>query len=168
MNAPLPFAEPLVDEYGAGGGWQDTLAIASPAAGAALAFKVPGDRIIRPISIALRFVTSAVVGARAPVLEYLDADGVLICGHMSSANQAASINWQHCWSVENHPIAAGAALLQTGKLTPIFLVPGFQIRCRVAVIDAGDQISEVRLTADMFSTDARQRNSRSKGHRAGG
>lgn len=125
--------------------WYQLIDITAPAAGAAVKRKVPGETWERPISFRYKLVTSAVVKNRFPAVTFLDGDGNSFLHVESNVAVPASTTAFLNFFVD----CGGNAFPNGGEgfavLPEIMMAPGFALQADVTSIDAGDQISGVRL-----------------------
>lgn len=147
--------ESLLEPFGYGLGFRQILQGIDPAAGAGVSFKVPGQAVLRPVSCVFTLATSAVAAARYVTLEYQDPAGVAFAVSGAGVTVTASSTQRFAGD-----IGRGVAEWATGcdVLFPMvndFVDPGNVIVIKVANIDGGDQVSNVRIVVDSFSTGPR-------------
>lgn len=125
-----------------------TVPIASPVAGAEIAFTVPGHWILRPIALRARLVTSATVANRNVDLQVTDGVSVVLdCA--AGTVQAASKTVDYNWSAAGTSVSSGSALQQTVPFTPaIILSAGWKLQTVTNLIDGTDQWSAVTLVCE--------------------
>jgi hypothetical protein len=133
-------------------GHQELERPADPLAGAELVYTVPGEWIVRPLSVMVTLTTSATAGERAIVLEWRDADGVryAVAGTDVTvpASSAQAFNFQVEAAEGMWPVA-GAAIV---PMPSLFTWPAFAIAVRIIDGDAGDQLSSARLVVEKWTT----------------
>lgn len=142
----------VLQPYSVGRGFPQVKGVASPAAGAGFTYALTGSAVENLQAVAFRLVTSAVVANRVPVLDVLDGDGAVIASTMAGAAITASLTttvsfWQGAGAFSG---LTGARLV--APLPDLTLVAGLSVAVSVAAIDAGDQISAVRVFTEVFPT----------------
>lgn len=143
----------LLDAFTYGCGAQNALAVTSPAAGATQSVTVPGEYIYRVLAARLSITTDANAANRLVTLDYVDPRGVTYvqngAGLVLTANTTAQV---FQWS-RGRTVAEWAA--NTPVFVPlenVFLAPGWVVKFNVANIQAGDQLSSIRLLVEQFET----------------
>lgn len=131
---------------GSGAVQRTVLAAPQPAAGAGVTVSAPKSEWQQLVAVNFRLVTSAVVATRVPVVSVTDGSGVNIigvaAGYGATANTTADYSFVVGlgeWDQSNNANASG-------PLPPLPLAEGDSIVVSVGAIDAGDQISRVRVT----------------------
>lgn len=116
------------------------------AVGTGVTVPVPESEYQQLVAVSFRLVTSAVVATRTPVVSVTDGSGVAIVGVAAGYGATASTTADYTfavglgeWDQSNNAVASGA-------LPPLTLDAGDTIVIDVGAIDAGDQISRVRVT----------------------
>lgn len=147
-----PAAEPYVFPYGNGDAFSEVVAVANPAAGTLAQVKIPGQYITRINVVTFRFVTSATVAARIVRVEARDPDGVAVAIAGPIASQAASITADY--SLFSTAAAGPGASngLVGAPLFDMFMEPGYSLVITATNIQAGDQLSRVRLALQRLPT----------------
>jgi hypothetical protein len=135
-------------------GWPDLVYGDSPAAGAMYTFPITGRFLQRPISIFVRLVTDANVASRTVAIEFRDdaARRFNLCGAPVTQSASSTNDWvfsvwqeQAEWSVDSSIIV---------PLASVLLVPTYDFRIYVSNIQAGDQLSLIRIQRERFFSDA--------------
>ncbi len=146
------YAQPLVQPIAGRAGWQELIIGASPPAGADFIYLVPGEEVVKPLSIMCRLACSAVVGQRSLTVEFRDSEGIRYLVAGAEVTLAASQTQSFCW----HPTAGtpswpvnDAAL---APLPPQFIYPTCSLVIAIAGVQAGDQLDQVRLSVEKFQT----------------
>lgn len=153
MSSSPPYAEPLLDESGSGGGYLDTVAFDAVGAGVDMTRQVPGQAIERPRSLVVRLVTDATVGNRFVEVRYEDGNGGVFGLEGAALAIAASQDLLLAFNASrgSSERVAGSSLLS--RLPDGFLSPGHLLRVHVVGVQAGDQLSAGRLLVERYSTD---------------
>ena len=122
------------------------IAAAQPSAGSGVTVGVPESVTWTLLAVSFRLATSAVVANRTPVVSVTDGSGVNIigvsAGYAATAGTTADYSFALGlgeWDQSNNANASGA-------LPPLLLDGGDSIVISVGAIDAGDQVSRVRVT----------------------
>lgn len=123
-----------------------------PAVGVEFSYKVTGTYWERLRSLSFQLVTSAAVASRQVTLLILDQDGVELAAIPAATAQIASLTRKYTFlpdvSQQSGPVS-GRFL---GTLPTFFLRSDWTVKVEVALIDAGDQVSHVRLNRERFDT----------------
>lgn len=146
------FNQPLVEPVAGRVGWQELIRGEQPAAGASYQYKVPGQEVVKPLSVMCRLTTSAAVATRTLTIEYQDADGVRYLVAGAPVGLEASQTQSFCW----HPQAGAPAWpvedCALAALPPQFLYPTCSLVLKLGNAQAADQIDRVRISAEKFRT----------------
>lgn len=125
----------------------EVLAPASPAAGANLSYVFEDDFVIE--NFTMQLVTSATVANRRFKWMLTDASDNVLARGVAAADQAASLTWQH-FSTPGCPSMAAVQNLWLGTTIPaggIDVTAGMKLKTSIDNLQAGDQISGVKLVA---------------------
>lgn len=142
MTSPSGLLEP----FAYGGGFRQVLAPAAPAAGAELTVTVPGDRAWRILTGVFTYTASATVANRNPHLALLDGDGNPLGEFNSGTAQTAG-------QIVTYTVAAAYTWSGAGtniSIPDLVIYPGFKFGFHSDTMQAGDQISGVRLLVEEF------------------
>lgn len=146
------YAQPLVQPVAGQVGWQELLSPAAPAAGANFRYLVPGEEVLKPLSVMARLTCSAVVGERSLTLEYRDSSDVRYLVNGANVTLAASQVQSFVW----HPQAGDADWpvddAAIAPLSPQFLYPTTSLVLKIGNVQAGDQLDQVRISVEKFRT----------------
>jgi hypothetical protein len=149
----FPRSEGLLQPFGYGLGYQDFVAIATPAAGANASFTVEGRNLVRIYGARATLTTSATVANRFLSLDYLTARGNTFLRNAaglvvvaSTTNQAFEWNAQR---TDDKVVANAPVLL---PVFPAFLTPGTVVQFTVDAIQVGDQLTSLSLYVERFDT----------------
>lgn len=149
----LPGVAPPVEPYGHGRGYVDFLNPSNPAAGSGLVQKLDTTWLWRPLSIRFALATDANAANRFPTVDYTDPDGNVWVRNAAGLVLTANTPAQTFDFNAQRTVAEWAA--NTDVLAPLsdFFIPGgWQIRINVANVQAGDQISAIRLYVEKWVT----------------
>lgn len=134
----------------AGVPFPDHLLIPTPAAGASVTFKLDAEWEWNLQSLTFTLATSAVVANRMPFIRYADPDGTFWYSmHAGSASVAGAAGdlYTCVAGLGTSASAAPAGTVKAFELTlpDVWLPRGWQLQVTVAGMDAGDQLSALRL-----------------------
>jgi hypothetical protein len=110
-------------------------------AGADLAYKPSTSSPWKLLSMVATLTTSAVVGARAPTLQFLDQNGTLVLAIPASGTTAASLATVYSWYVAGSPSPGAGAVgggYASGVLPSFWLPAGWSVKTKTVAIDVGD------------------------------
>lgn len=136
----------LLEPFTYGGGFQQVLTPAPPAAGAQLVIPVPGGKAWRLLLGVFTYITSAAVANRNPHLAILDGDGVPLGEFNSGTAQTAGKTVVYTVAAAT-PWSGAAGNIAIPSLV---LHPGFGFGIHADTMDAGDQVNGVRLLVEEF------------------
>ena len=124
---------------------RSVIAPAQPSAGSGVTVTLPEAVYMELVAVTFRLVTSAVVATRTPVVSVLDGSSVALAavaaGYGATANTTADYSFVAGvaeWDQSNNANASGG-------LGPFPIDAGDSLAITVGAIDAGDQISRVRV-----------------------
>ena len=123
-----------------------------PAAGAGFTYTNDGSYWELIDLISMQLVTGSNAANRQVTLTIAGGDGIALATLPSASVQTASLTWHYTWSTEFSNFNTVVATAVTAPLPAIFLQPMYSIAVTVGAIDAGDQISGIRLYAERFVT----------------
>lgn len=146
----------ILEPFGYGAGFQDWIAVASPAAGASQSVTVGGENYIRVIAARASLTTDGNVANRVLTLDYINARGTTYVQNGASVLVTASTTAQVFEWDRNRSVAEW----NTG--TPVWaplldevLAPGFVIKFNVAAIQTGDTLTGLTLWVERFPSGPR-------------
>lgn len=146
------YNQPLVTPVAGHAGWQELLTPPSPASGLEFTYTVPGSEVLKPLSVMARLTTSAVVAQRSLTVEFRDNSGVRYLVAGAEVTLAASQSQSFCW----HPTAGTPSWpVDDCALAPLplqFIYPTCTLAIKIGNVQAGDQIDNVRISVEKFST----------------
>lgn len=146
----------FVEPYASGRGYQDTIALAAPAAGAVPTVTVGGENYLRVLAAIISISTSAVVANRFVSLDYTDARGnVLVRNAASVLVTAGTVAQQFVWGINRAVAEWNTGTPVFVPLLDMFLNPGNTVKIAVDAIDVGDQLTSGFLVVERFSTGER-------------
>lgn len=122
------------------------IAAPQPAAGNGVTVAVPGSETQQLLAVSFRLVTSAAVATRRPAVSVTDGTGTQLAAVASSTTSAASLTTDYSFAVGVGNAAGASGASASESLPPLPLESGDSVVISVASIDAGDQISRVRVT----------------------
>lgn len=145
--APVLGAPPL-NRYG----FPEVTRHTSPAAGADFSYSIPGDYLIRVLGVFCRLVTDANVASREVVVEYQDAESnryaLAGAGATVPASQTADYFFSAFLGTAEFTVDASALV----PLPALILRPSDKLKIHVVNVQAGDQISRVRIVWEKFES----------------
>lgn len=122
------------------------LAPAQTAAGAGVTVAMPESERQVAVAVAFRIVTSAVVATRVPRVTITDGSGVIIAGSVAGVTSAASLTTDYIFAVGGDAWTGAAGAVVSGPFPTVPMDAGDSLVISAALLDAGDQISRVRVT----------------------
>lgn len=122
------------------------LATPSVAAGAGVTVGIPESEYQQLVAVTFRLATSAVVATRVPVVTVTDGSGVAVMSVSSGYGATAGTTADYCFAVGLGEWDQSNNATASGGLPAFPLDGGDSIVISVGAIDAGDQISRVRVT----------------------
>ena len=144
----------LVDAPGFAVGWQTTVFVPSPAAGAQWSYKIDGRYSERLVAATMVFSTSVVVANRFPVLLLTDNNGRVVA-EVPTGNSVAASATLTSFLMLHGPAFANGGVGNTYGFIPDILAPGdWSWGSGVAAMDVADQWSGIVLTVQRFPNDA--------------
>jgi hypothetical protein len=149
------FSQPLGTVETAGrAGYQDLIRGGDPAPASDYVQLVTGGQILWPLSVMAELTCSALPGDRSLTVEYRDAEGVrwLVAG--APVTLQASDQQSFCWHPQAGDVAWPVNDVAIAPLPQQFLYPASSLALHLQGAQAADQISLVRLSVYVFSTEA--------------
>lgn len=147
------YAQPLVEPVAGHVGYHELIAGVNPTAGASFRFRIPGEYALRLLSVLATLTTSAVAGSRSLTLEYQDSEDVRYLVAGAPVTLPASQAQTFCW----HPLAGDVAWpVEDAAIAPLpqqFLYPTSSLLIKIGNVQAGDQLSSIRLVVEKVKTD---------------
>lgn len=130
-------------------GWgaakRTVIAAPQPAPGAGVTVAVPESECQMLVAVTFRLVTSAAIATRVPIVSVLDGSGVAVAACPSGKSTAATLTTDYSFLVGVGEWDAASTTNAAGPLPPLMLDAGDSITITVSAIDAGDQLSRVRV-----------------------
>ena len=117
-----------------------------PAAGGGFTYQQPGSERQLIALVAFRLVTSAAVANRLVTVAFKGGDGVVIGTFGAGFTQAASLTTDYTFGVGLNAYGANGAAAIGAPLPLLWFQDPISVVASVAAVDAGDQISNVRVT----------------------
>ena len=134
-------------------GWQELIKPPSPAFGANFTRVVPVETYERVVALRYQLATSAVVGNRFPQIRFADQDGSDFLRSAGAGTIVASASVLPSLVVNGAGNVGGTTGDTFGTLPDLLLPPLYSISIAVAGIDAGDQISNIRMIIQRIPAD---------------
>lgn len=124
----------------------------SAAAGAGFIYEIGTAYYERLTALTFKLVTSAHAANRQVTLSLLEPDGTPLAVIPVAAVQAASLTYTYSFLPNVSAVNALEALTFLSPLFELIIPPSYAISVGIGNVDVGDQISNVRLYRDRFST----------------
>lgn len=144
----------LLEPFAYGRGYLERVAPAQPAAGAGFTYSVAGGFYARVLAVLCQLTTDATAANRWVEARVTDADGTVWERFGAGVLIPASTTVQLAWSDERGEsewATAGADASPIYMPLPArFLQPTEQLRVAVGNVQAGDQLSAVRISVERF------------------
>lgn len=153
MARPTPQLESGEGFLGNGELLADHLLGAQPAVGAGFVQALDSRWCWRFRAVRFTLTTSAVVANRFVTVDYCDPEGNPWFRNPAAVVQAASLATEYDFSRRNVAVSGIAGQPQFVDLDQAFVPPGWQLRINVGLIDAGDQLSAIRLYVEKFQAE---------------
>lgn len=125
----------------------------NPAAGASFTRTTDGNFYERYVAIGVRLVTDANVANREVVVQYRDPDGNVYNQAGINTVVAANLTADYFFSAFTPEAVATVNSSALVPLPPLLLLPTHSMRLLVVNVQAGDQLSRIRLKFEQFYTD---------------
>ena len=126
---------------------------ANPAAGAAFVRAVDGGVYERYVGIGVRLVTDGNVANREVVVQYRDTDANVVDQMGINATVAANSTADYFFSVFQPLVVATVNLSSLVPLHAEMLLPSWSMRIFIVNVQAGDQLSRIRMRIEQFYSD---------------
>lgn len=137
---------------GHGHAFSQVLTVPAPAAGSGFTYTNDGFYWELVDLVSFQLVSNGNAANRQVLLTIADGSGVALASLPAASVQIASKTYQYTWSTEFSSFNTVVSNAITGPLPSIFLQPTYSVAVTVGALDAGDQISNVRLYAQRFVT----------------
>jgi len=147
-----PVLHGLTSEFAHGRAFSEVVPVANPAAGGGFTYTVGGSYWERLAALSFTIVTDSNAANRQVLVAFQDGSGANIASTASGGTQAASLTRLYSF-VPNQGTAP--ALIGTTFLAPLpvlFLQPGFKVVVSIVSVQAGDQVSAIRVYREAFDT----------------
>lgn len=135
-------------------GFPELVKVPNPAAGATYTYTVTGEYAVRFVAVYCKFVADANAASREITVEYRD-DGTQRFA-LSGINTTVTATNTAYYAFNAFQPAAVATVDSTAlvPLMPILLMPTWSMKLNVLNVQAGDQLSQIRLVIERFYTTA--------------
>lgn len=147
-QTPPLIDSPALQRYG----WPELVYVASPAAGAATTIKVDGNYIVQPLAVYFKLSTDANVPDRYAQVDYLDADDNIFLSNVAGQDITANADVFASFSRWAPALDRTAEIRMTVPLAATLLLPTWKIQIGAFQLQAGDQISQVRILWQRYFT----------------
>jgi hypothetical protein len=117
-----------------------------PAAGLGFTYPNPGTVDQTIVSVSFKLVNAAVAVSRIPTLSFLDQDGTAFAAIAAPFTTGTGVTSRYLFAVGINQFGANNAANIGVPIPPFKLYVGTSLSLAVTAEDAGDQISEIRLT----------------------
>lgn len=147
-----PVLHGLTSEFAHGRAFSEVVAVTSPSAGAGFTYTVGGNYWERISALSFVFTTNGNAANRAVVLKVKDGSGATLVAVPSAAVQIASKAYTYSFWGQQTPVNDTVNLVNAQPMPHIFLQPEFTIVVTIGAVDAGDQVSAIRVYREAFDT----------------
>jgi hypothetical protein len=150
---PFPVTAGLLEPFGAGVGYQDTIAPANPGAGNNLAVVVEGRNWLRVLQAIATINTDATVANRFVSLDFINARGTTFSRNAAGLVVTAStVNQVFDWNEQRTDAQWATNTPVLAPVSSMFLAPATTIQITLDNKQAGDTITAVMLTVERYDT----------------
>jgi hypothetical protein len=147
-----PVLHGLTSEFAHGRAFSEVVPVANPAAGGGFTYTVGGNYWERLAALAFTLVTDGNAATRQVLVEFQDGSGTGIASTAGGGTQILSLTRKYSFTPNQ---SAASGLVGTSLLAPLptlFLQPGFKVVVSIANVQAGDQLSAIRVYREAFDT----------------
>lgn len=146
----------LLETYGEGFGYQDTLDPANPGAGNNLSILVGGENWLRVLDAIATINTDANAANRFVSLDFINPRGITYVRNAAGLVLTANTtNQVFMWSEQRTDAQWAANTPVLAPVSSVFLPPGSTVQITVDNKQAGDTITAVHLVVERFPTGPR-------------
>lgn len=151
--AGFPVTEGLLAPFAHGVGYQDLVAVTTPAAGANATFTVEARNWIRVLGARCNVTTDANVANRFVSLDYINARAQTYLRNAAGLVVTASTtNLKFEWNSQRGDAQWAVNTPVLVPVLPVFLPPGTVVQITLDSIQAGDQVSLASLLVERYDT----------------
>ena len=147
-----PVLHGLTSEFAHGRAFSEVVPLVNPAAGAGFTYTVGGNYWERLAALSFVFTTNGNAANRAVTLRIKDGSGATLVAVPGAAVQVASTAYTYSFWGDQTPTNDTVNLVNAQPVPRIYLQPAYSVAVAVGAIDAGDQVSAIRLYVERFDT----------------
>lgn len=147
-----PVLHGLTSEFAHGRAFSEVVPVANPAAGAGFTYTVSGSYWERLAALAFTLVTDGNAANRQVLVTVKDGSGAMLGAVSSGGTQAASLTRLYSFLPN---VNSAQTVVNTTFISPLplmFLQPEFTVVVSIASVQAGDQVSAIRVYREAFDT----------------
>jgi hypothetical protein len=142
----------LTSEFAHGRAFSEVVPVANPAVATGFTYTVGGSYWERLASLSFVLTSDANAANRAVLLRVKDATGATLIGVPTAAVQIAAKVYTYSYWGDQAPATDAVGLVNAQPAPRIFLQPGFTLVVSIGAVQAGDQISAIRVYVERFDT----------------
>ena len=137
---------------GHGHAFSEVVSVASPAVATGFTYTNTGQQWQLLDLVSFRLVSDSNAANRQVTLTINDGGGIALATLPAASVQVATKTYDYTWSSDFQTFNTVVSNAITSPLPAIFLQPEFTVAVAVGSVQAGDQISRIRLYAEQFVT----------------
>jgi hypothetical protein len=142
----------LVSGFTHGRAFPEIITPSNPAVATGFTYTVGGNYWERVASLSFVLTSDNNAANRAVLLRVKDGSGATLIGIPTAAVQVASKVYTYSYWGQQTPGTDAVGLVNAQPAPSIFLQPGFSIVVSIGAVQAGDQVSAIRLYMERFDT----------------
>jgi hypothetical protein len=147
-----PSLHGLTSEFAHGRAFSEVVPVTSPAVATGFTYTVGGNYWERLVALAFVLTSDGNAANRAVLLRVKDGSGATLIGIPTAAVQVATKVYTYSYWGQQVPATDAVGLVNAQPAPSIFLQPGFTIVVSIGAVQAGDQVSAIRLYMERFDT----------------
>jgi hypothetical protein len=147
-----PVLHGLTSEFAHGRAFSEVVAVANPAVATGFTYTVGGSYWERLASLSFVLTSDANAANRAVLLRMKDGTGATLAAVPTAAVQVAAKVYTYTYSGVQAPATDAVGLANIQPLPRLFLQPGFSVVVTIGAVQAGDQVSAIRVYREAFDT----------------
>jgi hypothetical protein len=142
----------LTSEYAHGRAFSEVVSVANPAVATGFTYTVGGNYWERIAALSFVLTSDGTGANRAVLLRVKDATGATLLAIPAAAVQIASKVYTYSFWGQQSPATDAVGLVNAQPAPSIFLQPEFSVVVSIGAVQAGDQVSAIRLYLERFDT----------------
>jgi hypothetical protein len=147
-----PVLHGLVSGFAHGRAFPEIISPANPAVATGFTYTVGGNYWERVAALSFVLTSDGNAANRAVLLRVKDGSGATLIGIPTAAVQVATKVYTYSYWGQQVPATDAVGLVNAQPAPSIFLQPGFTIVVSIGAVQAGDQVSAIRLYMERFDT----------------